>query len=141
MVAGIQEQFSCNNEDFDTIWMKKFMTYHDKICTYSKDKAYYGIWFETDEFDRRDYLAGMSVENIKEMPDEIVIRSVPEARYLVFECKVKNIGETWDLIFAEWLPKSKYKKNTIAAGFEYYPPDTKDQESPVYLYLPVIDNG
>lgn len=138
-VAGVQERFSLDNMEFETIWRKKFQAYHDVISSKSSDKAYYGVWFGTGQEGKMDYLAGMAVETGEGLPEEVVIREVPEARYAVFESKVKNIGETWDRIFKNWLPSSKYELNTNASGYEYYPPDAKDKESPVFIHLPIVE--
>jgi len=136
-VMGVQERFTPGNEDYDAIWMKRFMSYHDQVQPLSTDKAYYGVSFETGIADTWDYVAGMAVANVGKAPQGLVMREVPPAREAVFQCTVKTIGETFDYIFKEWLPASPYEHDPSSSVFEYYPPDTATSDSPVFLHIPI----
>ena len=48
-----------------------------------------------------DYLAGMAVEGVVDVPEGLTLREVPASRYAVFECTVKTISDTYDWIFQD----------------------------------------
>ncbi|MBD3183905.1 hypothetical protein GF312_16595 [Candidatus Poribacteria bacterium] len=135
-VLGLMEYFTPDNEDYEGIW-KRFMAYHGKINNFSTDKAYYGVYFYTDGEKGLDYIAGMSVEGVDEVPEGLTLREVPAAYCAVFECTVKTIGQTYDNVFKNWLPASKYEQENSRQTFERYPPDTKTGDDVVLIYVPV----
>ena len=104
------------------------MPHHNRIQPLSTDKAYYGVWFETEEEGLMDHIAGMAVEETEGLPESFVAREVPAATYAVFECSVGTIGKTWDEIYRQWLPSSEYEADLECASFEYYPPDTSGND-------------
>lgn len=136
-VMGVQERCNPDTAGFEDIWMKRFMSFHDKVSPLSTDKAYYGVWFATDEKGMMDYVAGMAVGEVESVPEGLVVRDVPAGGYAVFEGTLKTIGETYDYAFGEWLPTSGYHLDKKLPAFEHYPPDTKGQDDPVSIYVPV----
>ncbi len=118
------------------IWMNEFMKYDEQLKPYSPDKAYFGAWFGYPD-GSADYLVGMAVENLSEIPEGLVERVLPAAKYAVFACTVGTIGETYGQIYGQWLPASPYEYDTMAADFEFYPPDTETNQSPTEVYIPV----
>jgi len=139
-VMGLMECFTHNAEDFEGIW-KRFMAYQDQIQPLSTDKAYYGVGFGTEESSKIEYLAGMAVGDVDSLPQGLVLRDVPAARYAVFQCTVKTIHQTYDYIFDEWFPSSPYEHDEPKPLFEHYPPDTATAESPVFLHVPIRLKG
>jgi len=122
---------------YGLIW-KKFESFLDQIKTNSTDQAYYGVSFSTGEEGVADYLAGMAVMDVIDMPKSLVVREIPAARYVVFACPLHKIGETYQFIFREWLHNSQYKFSGLAPAFEQYPP-TGELESPVLIHIPIED--
>ncbi len=118
------------------IWMNQFMKYDEQLKPHSPDKAYYGVWFGNPG-GSADYLVGMAVENLTEIPEELAERVLPAAKYAVFPCTVGTIGETYGQIYGQWLPASDYEYDIMAADFELYPPDTETNQSPAEVYIPV----
>ena len=85
-VMGVQERFTPGSEDFEGIWMNRFMPVHDRISPHSLDKAYYGVCFGVPEDPKAmDYFAGVAVAEGADCPEGLVIREVPAARYAVFQ--------------------------------------------------------
>ena len=140
-VMGISTRSVPEETDYNDLWMNQYMLYHDQIQPFSTDNAYYGVSLETDEEGVIEYIAGMAVENVKDVPEGLVLRAVSAARDAVFECKVKTLGETWDYIFTQWLPASQYEYDRDVPSFEYYPPDTENDESPASIHIPIKDKG
>jgi len=140
-LMGVMERFAHGNEDFEGIW-KRFMRYHDQIQPLSTDKVYYGVYFVIDEGKELDCLAGMAVADVDSIPDGLVVREVPAARYAVFECTVETISDTYDWIFGQWLKTAPYARpgeNSPKADFERYPPATDSGDTPVLIHIVLED--
>jgi predicted transcriptional regulator YdeE len=138
-VIGIITPFEPGKPDFfNDMWLNRFPPREDEVKPLSRDKAYYGVYYH-DQADplKMEYLAGMAVENASEVPEGLVARQVPAARYVVCECRVGNIPEASDYLFGQWLPASPYEYDSPGCDFEYYPPSTETGEDPVLLYIPI----
>jgi predicted transcriptional regulator YdeE len=136
-ILGLMERFMPEKEDFEGIW-KRFMAYHDQIHPLSTDQAYYGACFGTEEERQMDYLAGMAVWGVAEVPEGLTLREVPASLYAVFECTVRTISDTYDRIFSEWVPTAGYGRpdhRSPKADFERYPPNTNSGDTPVLLHI------
>lgn len=108
------------SEKYAEIW-KKFDDYNDVMKGKSIDRRFYGISFGTKEKDVFEYLAGMMVrEETSPANSQLVVRKVPAARYAVFQCPGQAVGKTYQYIFNQWLPGSRYKVDTAACCFEQY---------------------
>jgi AraC family transcriptional regulator len=137
-VLGVQAIFGVGEQDFfDKVWMQTYMSYEEQVKPLSPDKAYYGVWFSSDDKEHPHYLAGMMVEGLDQVPAGLVLREVPAARYAVFDTTVSSIGPTYDFIYQTWLPASEYEYDIMATDFEYYPPDTLNKQSAAQIYIPV----
>jgi predicted transcriptional regulator YdeE len=109
-VMGVLAHGAPDKMDFNDVWANRFMPHNDQVVPFSTDKAYYGLWFASDEKDGApDYVAGMAVENVSSVPEGLVLRQVPAARYAMFECTMKTIGETYGYAYQRWLPASPYE--------------------------------
>jgi len=87
-----------------------------------------------------EYVAGLPVTEAEDVPEDFVVRHVPEQSYAVFAHKgdLPSLPKTYEYIYESWLPQSKYK----LAGkmdFEYYDADFKDfaPDSVFYIYVPI----
>lgn len=87
-----------------------------------------------------EYIAGLPVSKVEELPEGFVARQVPEHTYAVFAHKgdLPSLGKTYEYIYETWLPQSGY---TLADNldFEYYDDDFKDfaPDSIFYIYIPI----
>ncbi len=136
-LLGLQQRFSPDNEDFQGIW-KRFMKYHNQIQGLSTDGAYYGANFTAEPGKEMDYLAGMAVDAVDDVPAGLTLREVPGSRYAVFECTVATLGDTYDWIFGEWLktaPDIRPVDRSPKADFERYPPATDSADTPVLIHI------
>jgi predicted transcriptional regulator YdeE len=143
-VMGVVARVTPDQENADTyagIW-KQFESYDTNMKPLSIDRRYYGVSFATDQKGVTDYLAGMMVaDDAKPFDKQLVVRKVPAARYAVFQCSAQTIGQTYQYIFSQWLPNSRYEISPAGSGsFEQYPP--KDWENrPVFIHIPVSKKG
>ncbi|WNR44177.1 AraC family transcriptional regulator [Paenibacillus roseipurpureus] len=72
------------------------------------------------------YIIGMEATDFENVPEDLVCREFPEARYAVFTTPlvpidqfVASIQSTWQTIFTEWFPHSGYE-HAGSAEFELY---------------------
>lgn len=122
-------------DTFQKIW-ENFESFREQIEPHSIDHSYYGISFPSSEGEIFDYIAGMSVKNVNPVPKGLEIREVPQGKYAVFDCAIKNVSATYRYIFGEWLPRSSYRLKTNAPSFEQYPPRDLRSTS-VQLHIPI----
>jgi AraC family transcriptional regulator len=141
LVIGTATRVTQENETSDyytTIW-QEFELRRGEVEPHSVDRAFYGLSFSGAEEGAFEYIAGMSVKDIPDIPRGLVIREVPAARYVVFPCPLTAIGETYRYIFREWLPGSPLALSITAPVFEQYPP-VGEEASPVLIHVPIVDN-
>lgn len=87
-----------------------------------------------------EYIAGYMAGKVEDIPEDFVVRHVPEHTYAVFPHKgdLPSLGKTYEYIYETWLPQSGYK---LAAklDFEYYNEDFKDfaPDSVFYIHIPI----
>ncbi|MGA2324568.1 MAG: GyrI-like domain-containing protein [Sedimentisphaerales bacterium] len=125
-----------NPDTYTKIW-DAFDQYRTQLRPISVEWRYYGVSFATDKKDAFDYIAGTPVHSDATPPDKtLVTRKVPAARYAVFKCTNQDMGKTYQYIYSEWLPKSRYKIDTAACCFEQYAP-REWMNRPVYIYIPI----
>jgi AraC family transcriptional regulator len=140
-VMGVQERVIPANADYGAIW-ERFMTYHDTIRASCADEGYYGVSFCADDREGTvDYVAGMAVQGVTRAPEGLVLRRVPAHRYVEFRCTVRTIGPTWRYAYEEWLPASQFESAHPSADFEYYPPGSESDDSPVMIYIPIRERS
>ena len=126
-----------NPDTYTKIW-DAFEPYKTQLRPVSIEWRYYGVSFATGKKDVFDYLAGMPVRKDATPPDpKLVTREVPAARYAVFKCAGQDMGKTYQYIFSEWLPGSRYKIDSKACCFEQYAP-REWMNRPVYIHIPII---
>ncbi len=142
-LLGLQERFVNGQEDHEGIW-KRFMDHIDQIKPHSVDGAFYGANFATESKQALDYLAGMAVGDVMDVPEGLTLREMPASHYAVFECTVGEIGATWQYILGQWLQTTPYDMPPMSAGkadFERYPPETGSADTVVRLHLAIEDKA
>ncbi len=141
-VLGVEDDAAkLDTEDpgFENLWMKRFMSQYEEIGPHSTDGAHYGVFFNTSGTDLMGgrYLAGMAVELDAPVPKGWVTRDISAAEYAVFDTSLGDIGETSDNALSKWLPDSGFEQDTSKPRFDFHPPGTKGQDSPVSVWIPV----
>jgi predicted transcriptional regulator YdeE len=139
-IMGIQTRITSadqnNPETYTKIW-DAFEPYRTQLRPISTGWQLLGVTFKTDKKDVFDYFAGMAVQTNAAKPDpNLITRTIPAARYAVFKCTSQNMGKTYQYIYGEWLPGSRYKIDKNAYCFEQYAP-REWMNRPVYIYIPI----
>lgn len=87
-----------------------------------------------------EYVAGFPVTKAEDVPEDFVVRHVPEYTYAVFAHKgdLPSLPLTYQYIYETWLPQSGYKL-ADKIDFEYYDADFKNfaPDSIFYIYIPI----
>jgi predicted transcriptional regulator YdeE len=140
-VMGLQTRITSadqkNPETYTKIW-DAVEPYRMKLRPLSIEQRSFGATFPTNKKDAFDYLAGVSVHSDAMAPDiNLVSRRVPAARYVVFKCTSQDMDKTYQYIYSEWLPGSRYKIDKNGYCFEQYAPK-EWANRPVYIYIPII---
>lgn len=87
-----------------------------------------------------EYVAGLVVSKVEDLPEGFVVREVPTYKYAVFTHvgALTTLKDTYEYIYQTWLPQSGYQ---LAGNidFEYYNEDFKDfaPDSRFYIYVPI----
>ncbi len=124
---------------FNDLWLNRFESRIDDVEPYSIDGSFYGVWSGFTETDilKGKCLAGMAVRADAKTLEGWVIKDVPAAKYAVFETTLRDIGDVTEYALKQWLPGSDYELDTPKPRFDFMPPDTTTQESPVSVWIPV----
>ena len=99
----------------------------------------YGVCAEEQGTGLTDYVAGLPVQQLADIPEGMVGREVPAQTYVVMPAHgLEDIGPTYNRILNEWLPNSGYQPGD-GPDFELYPEtfDPNDPESRIDIYFPI----
>lgn len=117
-----------------------------KNLKWKNENVGYGIEFYTEEFQKEKkwfYIAGQEVDNLESMPTSMTGKIIPANTYAVFTSKgvLKALGKTFQYVYHEWLPKSKYRI-ADCYDFELYDERFKGWDNPdseIDIYIPVVE--
>ena len=127
--------------DFEGIW-HEFLRHEAEIKPHSIELVWYGIGFPVAGGGGFDYLAGMAVEGVAEVPEGLQLREVPEATEAVFACTMATIGETYAFAYHEWLPASEYVCGEPLPWIEKYMPTAGEgSELRIEIHIPLRKKG
>jgi predicted transcriptional regulator YdeE/DNA-binding transcriptional MerR regulator len=107
------------------------------------EEVSYGICQGGEEGEAFEYIAGLPVSKLENIPQGMVGKEVGDQTYVVMEAKgLGDIGPTYKRILEEWLPASDYQPGE-GPDFELYPEtfEPEDPDSIVYIYYPVKNRG
>ena len=102
----------------------------------------YGV---IDNFDEErgefDYVAGLEVDSLSEIPKGMTGVELPDQTYAVFECTLPTLMETIGYVYQEWLPQSDYVRSE-GPEFELYDErfDIAQGKLDMAIYIPVRES-
>ncbi len=93
------------------------------------------------------YVIAVEVKPRQKIPFDYHVYTIPEAVFAVFAVDaninddfLSAIGDTWQMIFSEWLPNSGYEFNSKSFAFELYNEyRTSDMGKVCDIYVPIIN--
>ena len=140
-VVGLLIHPTPQSPEIPKLW-DQFVPRMDEIQHQVAEHATYGLMgnlnAETMVF---DYMAGVAVTQITNLPPGMARWDVPANTYAVFEARLDNLGEVFGHIYNVWLPASEYD-HAASPYFEYYGPDFNPHDNPLLsVYVPVTAKG
>lgn len=123
LFAGIVERYDCQSPVGIPAQWQRFTPWLGNIPKQVGQTAY-GVCYNFDQEGNFDYLAGVEVKDIIDLPDEFKSLRLAEQKYSVFTHKdhVASIRQTISAIWSQWFPTSGYQA-TSAPSFERYGPE------------------
>jgi len=122
-ILGIMARINPMDADYGELWGQRFTRYQQVVEALAVESGYYGVYYATDEPEMADFVAGMMVGQVADVPEGLTLRAVPGGTYGAFDCTLSTIGQTWGNIYSQWLPASEYTEDDTRPAMEYYPPD------------------
>ena len=120
----------------------------DKIKNRVNDKEYFGVCGEIREIDpsirmdddiKFNYLAGVEVSSVEELPEGMKVVEMPEEKYIVYTHRgeLDKLEATYKAIYSKWLPNTEFELSK-AYDFEFYDerftgPINPDSELDIYI--------
>ncbi len=112
------------------------------IANRKRPDQYYGFCFQNEDyidFGAFSYMIAVEIEALDSfnIPMDMVVKSVPAHEYAVFHHHggPSKLGETYQYIEGEWLPKQPFKRND-AFDFEFYQGNAENES--LSIYIPII---
>jgi predicted transcriptional regulator YdeE/DNA-binding transcriptional MerR regulator len=139
-VVGLRYYGKNQNQEISAMWgdaNKRF----GELKNISEDAAY-GICFAASEGSNGEfeYVASLKVDSEEDIPEGMVVRHIPAARYAVFTHigSLDKLKDTYNYIYQTWVPQSGMQL-VGNLDFEYYNQDFNDfaPDSRFYIYVPV----
>lgn len=138
-VVGLRIHARGMSPEIAALW-KKFVPRIAEVPHLTEARASYGIMDNFEEATGElDYMAGVAVSSIEQLPSGMSVWSIPAADYAIFGTTLPTMGATMGKIFSEWLPTSGYR-SAPGPSFEYYGEkfNPNDPNSPVSIYIPIV---
>jgi len=141
LIAGMRARYS--NETIAGIPMQwqRFGPYIGAISRRIGGVGY-GVCCDFDETGHFDYVCGVAVSGLPELPAELSSVRIPAQNYLVFRHRghVSAIPATWQAIMERWLPGSGHRM-ADTPNFERYSEDFDADKGTggVEIWLPIQD--
>ena len=138
IVVGMKLRGAFKEGEIPQLWQQYNQRWHE-IKHIVDPEIGFGI---EDNFDSNtgefDYMAGMEVSQVEDLPDGMGVWEIPAQTYAVFPCTLQTLMETYQLAYQTWLPNSNYQRS-LGPEFEYYNEQFKSDQpdSPMYIYIPI----
>jgi AraC family transcriptional regulator len=133
--------------EISRLW-NRFMAYlardGARIQYVKNDEVFYEVHVEHEETASKGHyevFVGLEVEQLKNVPPEVVVKILPPTEYAVFTLQGEQIASDWSkTIFQTWMPGSGYQA-AHKYGFQLYDQRFKGlehlDESLLDVYVPI----
>jgi len=125
--------------------LEAFLAQHAALMESVKNPGVgYEVWSSDEETAAKglfDIFAGVEIDNLDDVPVELLVKVLPPTQYAVFTLQGEEITSDWSRsIYQEWLPNSGYE-SAYQYNFQYYDERFKGidkiAESAIDVYVPV----
>ena len=134
------------DNEIHRLWkrLETFLSRNSERVTMKNPGVGYEVWSSDEETAAKglfDIFAGFEIENLDDVPAELLVKVLPPTPYAVFTLHGEEITSDWPrLIYQEWLPPSGYEP-AYQYNFQYYDERFKGvdkiAESVIDVYVPV----
>ncbi|MBX3013672.1 MAG: AraC family transcriptional regulator [Caldilineaceae bacterium] len=138
-VVGLLVHTIPKSPEIPQLW-EEFVPRMDEIAQGAEPDVSYGVMAHNEAMNKLDYMAGMAVAQVDELPPGMNRWDLPANTYAVFATTLAMVGETFGYIFNQWLPTADYQA-VDAPYFEYYGEDFSPAHPALSIYIPVQKKG
>jgi AraC family transcriptional regulator len=123
LIAGLGGRYTCETSAGIPSQWQRFLTHLGRIPG-QLGRTAYGVRCNSDEAGNFDYVCGVEVRDFSRLPADWSRVRIAEQRYAIFSQHdhISTIRSTWNTIWNNWLPESRYKV-VDAPDFERYGDD------------------
>ena len=111
LIAGLSEHYQCAEDagGIPTQW-QRFVSFLDRIPDQRREDTF-GVVYNTDDEGGMDYLSGVQVTGVSQLPPGLKSLRLPAIHYAIFfhPDHVATIRASWNYIWNEWLPQSRFE--------------------------------
>ncbi len=138
-IVGMRYQGLNKNNEIKAMW-DQFLPRMNEVKNRINRETSYGLCSALENVPEGEfeYVSGVEVGTLSEIPEGMVARTAPAQKYAVFPCTLKTIGEAYAYAFQTWLPTSGYRP-AGTPDFELYDADfDPESDDPIlYVYIPI----
>ncbi|MBO8163903.1 MAG: GyrI-like domain-containing protein [Brevibacillus sp.] len=142
-VVGLTCSTTLNESKIPALW-EEFTSRVGEIKNRISPNIMLGIseFSANPEHEAFTYMACVLVNNVDEIPEGMLCKTIPKREYVVVthKGKVETLGGTIDFIYDTWLPKSEYALME-SEDFEVYEDErfmgADNEESEVDIFIPI----
>ena len=145
-VVGLEYVGKNEQREIPALW-DIFWKRHQEVRDKTQPGVALGVCGDVREDGAFSYVAGFQVQQAKEVPEGMVVKQVPAAKYAVFTHRgslsdVENgLDSTYAAIYREWLPASGYEQ-ADSPDFELYDErfvfgQPQQPQSEMDIYIPI----
>ena len=142
-VAGLLYVGKNQNQEIAAMWGDFNRRAEELLPSAVPNTNAYGACLMVDGLDEGcfEYVAGFEVREGAPIPEGMVVRHIPAARYAVFPHKgaMEGLRQTYDRVIREWIPASRLEPVSPEIDIEVYTEEFKDfaPDSVLYIYVAV----
>ncbi|WP_457969690.1 GyrI-like domain-containing protein [Pseudomonas sp. R4-84] len=139
LIAGFGARFTQETaQDIPQLW-EKFLPWLGKVPG-QKDEVTYGVCCNPDGQGGFEYIAGVEISRLDDLPEQYRWIEIQPGSYAVFEHKgpLKDLPHTFQYIWKEWLPQSGHQA-ADEPEFERYSEDFNPRtgEGHLEIWIPL----
>ncbi len=137
-VLGITARINPMEADYSDLWQRRFYPREPEMKPLATESGYIGVYYGTGQPGMVDFIAGVIVGDVADVPEGLALRALPGGTYAAFACTLPEIGATWGQIYGQWLPASGYAEDESRPGIESFPPSAPGPDQSVVIYVPIV---